>query len=113
MGFFASNSRRLIKQFKKKSEDYSNHLSKEIKEMLEDLKSDYEENSSVIPEFQDFVKDIKNKLGNSDAIKLEEFSFRLSRVNRSARNGVDAMWELSHNQRKLSAETLREYEEFE
>ncbi|HLA56682.1 MAG TPA: hypothetical protein VK623_11305 [Flavobacterium sp.] len=113
MGFFRNNTKRLIQQFKAKSEYYFNDLGKDIKEQLEDLKSDYEENSSVIPEYLEFVNVLKVKLDNKDAQKLEEFSKRLAKVNRNARNGVEALWELSYNQRKITAENLREYEEFE
>lgn len=110
MGLFGNNVKKIIQEFRKKSEYYSNDLGKEIKESFEDLKSDYDEN--VIPEFMDFVSELKQKLDISDSKKLENFSIRLSKINRNAKNGVEAMRELSVNQRKLSVETLREYEEF-
>ena len=110
MGFFRNNTKRLIEEFKRKSEYYSNDLSKEIKEMLEDLKADYDENSTVIPEFLEFVKELKGKLDSKDSSKLDDFLSRIKKVNKNAKNGVDAMWELSNNQRKLTAESLREYE---
>lgn len=113
MGLFGSNVRKIIQEFKKMSEYYSNDLSKEIRESFEDLKSDYDENSSVVPEFQEFVNELKQKLDSQDALKLEAFSSRLSKVNRNARNGVEAMYELSRNQRKLTTENLRYYEEYE
>jgi len=113
MGFFSNNTKKLIQQLRKHSEYYSKDLSRDISEMLDDLKSEYEETSSVIPEFQAYVNELKSKLDIKDALKLEEFSTRLAKVSRSARKGVDAMWELSNHQRKLSAENLREYEAFE
>jgi hypothetical protein len=113
MGFFSNNTRKLIQQLKKHSEYYSHDLNKDITEMLVDLKADYEETSLVIPEFQAYISELKNRLDTQDAVKLEEFSKRLALVGRSAKKGVEAMWELSHNQRKLSAENLREYEAFE
>ena len=113
MGIFGSNIKKIIQEFRRKSEYYSNDLSKEIKESFEDLKSDYDENSTVVPEFLEFVNELKPKLDSLDASKLEAFTARLNKVNRNARNGVEAMRELSRNQKKLSAETLRLYEEFE
>ena len=113
MGLFGKNVKKIIQEFRKKSEYYSNDLGKEIKESFEELRSDYEENSSAFPEFADFVNELKGKLDLTDAKKLEAFSSRLSKVDRSAKNGVEAMRELSINQRKLTAATLREYEEFE
>jgi predicted transcriptional regulator len=113
MGILGNNIKKIIQEFRNKSEYYSNNLSKEIKESFEDLKSEYDENSNVVPEFLAFVNELKPKLDSQDAIKLEAFTSRFSKVNRNARNGVEAMRELSRNQRKLSAETLRLYEEFE
>ncbi len=113
MGMFSSKTKKLIDEFKQKSQHYCDDLSKEINEMLEDLKSEYDENSEVLPEFAEFVNELKGKLDPSDSKKLEEFSSRLASVNRSARKGVDAMWELSKNQRKLTAENLRDFAEME
>ena len=113
MGFFSNNTKKLIQQFRKQSEYYSHDLNKDIMEMLHDLKADYEENKSVLPEFHAYVSELKNRIELQDAMKLEEFSARLAQVSRSARKGVEAMWELSNSQRKLSAENLREYEAFE
>ena|SRR5690606_29424988 len=112
MGFFGSKTKALIEQFRKKNEYYSNGLKKEIDEQLDDLRSEYEEQSSVLPEFEAFVETIKTKLGAGDAKKLEEFSSRFAKVSRTARNGVNAMWELSHNQRKIISESQMDYEEF-
>ena len=113
MGIFGSNIKKVIQEFRKRSEYYSNNLDKEIRESFEDLKSDYDENSAVVPEFIAFVNELKPKLDSQDAIKLDAFSSRLSKVNRSAKNGVEEMRELSRNQKKLTAETLRQYEELD
>ncbi len=110
MGFFSNNTKKLILQLKDRSEYYSRDLNKDITEMLDELKSDYEESSSVIPEFQAYVDELKTKLEKSDAVKLEEFSKRIYKVSRSAKKGVEALLELSISQRKISAENLREYE---
>ena len=113
MGFFRNNTKRILEEFKSKSEYFSNDLSKEIKESFEDLKSDYEENSHVVPEFLEFAEHLKNKLSTTDAEKLESFTDKLRKVSRNARNGVEALRELSLNQRKTTKETLRLYEDFE
>lgn len=113
MGFFRNNTKRIVQEFRSKSEYFSNDLGKEIKESFEDLKSDYEENNDVLPEFLEFVAQLKNKISGADALQLEDFSARLRKVNRCAKNGVEAMRQLSLNQRKLTTENLRVYEEFE
>ncbi|HEX8561675.1 MAG TPA: hypothetical protein VF676_01735 [Flavobacterium sp.] len=113
MGLFGRNIKKVIRELKKISEYYSNDLSREINESFEDLKSDYDESSLAVPEFSEMVKDLKHKLDSADVAKLEAFSARLLRLNQSARKGVEAMHELSRNQRKLTSESLRYYEEYE
>lgn len=111
MGFFRNNTKRLIAQFKAKSVDYSNDLTREISEHLDELKTEYEAASTVIPEYEEFVNELKIKLDNQDRERLESFAEKLAIVGRSARKGVDAMWELSRDQRKLTAQNLRDYDE--
>ena len=113
MGFFKNNTKKMVQEFKNKSEYISNDLSKEIKESFEDLKSEFDEHHEVIPEFLEFASQIKGKLSDFEAKKLEEFSHHIRRINHCAKNGVEALRELSRNQRKLTTETLRLYEEFE
>ena len=113
MGFFRNNTKRILQEFRAKSEFYSNDLGKEINEAYDDLKSDYEEYSNVVPQFLEFISVLKLRLNETDAQALEDFSLGLKKLNRCAKNGVEAMRELSYNQRKLTTETLRHYEEFE
>lgn len=113
MAFFRNNTKRIVQEFKNKSEYYSNDLNKEIIEAYEDLKSDYDEHSDTIPEFLEFVSELKNKLATSETAKLEEFITEIRRINYCAKNGVEALRYLSFNQKKLTKETLRLYEEFE
>ena len=113
MGFFRNNTKRMVQEFKDKSEYYADDLSKEIKESFEDLKSEFDEHNHVYADFLEFVSEIKSKLSAIEANKLDELSYGLRRINHCAKNGVESMRELSLNQRKLTKETLRLYEEFE
>ena len=113
MGLFRNNTKKMIQEFRDKSEYYSNDLSKEIKESFEDLKSEFEEHHSAFPDFLEFVAGIKSKLSTLEANKLEELAQRLKHINHCAKNGVESMRDLSLNQRKVTRETLRLYEEFE
>ncbi len=113
MGFFRNNTKRMVQEFKNKSEYYSNDLTKEIIESYEDLKTDYDEHSGVFPEFIEFVALIKNKLTTSEIAALEHYTTELRHINRCAKNGIEALRYLSLNQKKITKETLRLYEEFE
>lgn len=112
MGLFGNNVKKIIQEFRKKSEHYTEDMTKEINELLADLKSDYDEHSSIIPEFGEFVEEIKHKLDANDANRLVEFSDRLIKVKRCAKNGVEAMMELSKDHKKLTRDTFRDFEEY-
>ena len=112
MGLFGNNQKKIIEELHKKSEDHSNEISKEIHELLDDLKTDYDENSEVVQEFSSFVEELKTKLTPEDAKKLIDFSSRLSKVKRCAKKGVDAMRELARDQKKITSETRMEYQEY-
>ena len=112
MGLFGNNKKKIIEELHKKSEDHSNEISKEIHELLDDLKTDYDENSEVVQEFSSFVEELKTKLTPEDAKKLIDFSSRLSKVKRCAKKGVDAMRELARDQKKITSETRMEYQEY-
>lgn len=112
MGIFSSNEKKILADLYKKSEDISKDISNEIDELFDELKSDYDANRQVVQDFNDFVNEIKSKLDPEDASKLLEFTTRLSKVKRCAKKGVEAMRELSRDQRKATRETLREYQEY-
>lgn len=112
MAFFGGKIRKVLRELRLTSESRSNDLNKEIREFLEELEEDYEENRGVVSEFHDFAEKIKSKLTPSDASRLDEFMQRFSRVDRTARHGVESMRELMRDQRKLSRETLWQIEEY-
>jgi Sec-independent protein translocase protein TatA len=113
MGLFGKDIKKIISEVRHKASDYSNGLQKEIDETFVDLREDYEQNSEVVPEFEALINELKPKLDSQDAKKLEAFTSKLNKVSRSARNGVEAMRELSRNQKKVSIETQWLYEEYE
>ena len=112
MGLFGNKEKKIIVALCKKSEDISKDITKEIDELLVELKSEYDENSQVVQEFSSFVEEIKSKLSLDDATKLLEFSTRLRKVKRCAKKGDEAMRELARDQRKSTREALREYDEY-
>lgn len=112
MRLFGNNQKKIIEDLHKKSEDHCKEISKEIDELLDDLKSDYDENREVVNEFASFANELKTKLSPEDAKKLLDFSSRLGKIKRCAKKGVEAMRELARDQRKLTSETRMEYEEY-
>ena len=113
MGLFGANIKKILKEIRRTSEYYSNDLGKDINDSFQDLKSDYDEVSDVVPEFVEFVNELKPKLDSKDAVKLEAFTNKISKINRNAWNGVEALYTLKRNQQKNSTETLRDIDELE
>lgn len=113
MGLFGKDIKKIINEVRHKASDYSNDLQKEIDETFVNLREDYEQNSEVVPEFEALVNELKPKLDSNDAKKLEAFASKLNKINRTARNGVEAVRELSRNQKKTAVETQWLYEEYE
>lgn len=112
MGLFNSKDKHIIKTLCKKSEEIGKEITKEIDELFVELKSDYDENQEVVNEFTTFVNELKSKLNPEDATKLLDFSERLKKVKRCAKKGVEAMREISRDQKKATRETAREYLEY-
>jgi DNA repair ATPase RecN len=112
MGLFGKRDKKIIEELHKKSEDHCKEISKEINELLDELKEDYDQNSMIVNEFSSLIEEIKPKLSPEEAKKLADFSSRLSKVKRCARKGVEAMRELARDQRKVTRETNLEYQEY-
>ncbi len=112
MGFFGNKEMKIIKRLRLKSEEISNEITKEIDELFVELKSEYDNSQEIISEFSSFADELKSKLHPDDAEKLLEFSTKLHSVKRCAQKGVEAMRELSRDQKKATRETIREYQEY-
>jgi hypothetical protein len=112
MGLFGKREKKIIEELHKKSEEHCKEISKEIDELLGELREDYDQNSAIVHEFSSFVEEIKAKLSKEEASKLADFSSRLTKVKRCAKKGVEAMRELARDQRKVTRETSLEYQEY-
>lgn len=113
MGLFGQNQQRqLIASLQQKSEAIHNDISLEINELLDELKSEYEENQKVDRELELLLHDLATKLEPQELSRLEQLSHHLKQVNRCARKGVDAMKQLARDHQKAIHENRREYEEF-
>ncbi|MCA6423193.1 MAG: hypothetical protein IM568_10295 [Flavobacterium sp.] len=112
MGLFNIHEKKVINELCRKSEAIGKDVSKEIDELFDDLKTDYDENKIVIREFNDFVNEIEKKLSPQDVEKLHSFSTRLNKVKRCAKKGVEAVREIAREQKKATKETVREHQEY-
>jgi DNA repair ATPase RecN len=112
MGLFNAHEKKVIAELCKKSEDINNDVSKEINDLFEDLKTDYDESKKVIREFNDFVSELETKLSPQEVEKLHTFSSRLYKVKRCAKKGIESIREIARDHKKATSETIREYQEY-
>lgn len=113
MGLFGHNQQRqLIATLQQKSEAIHHDIAVEIHELLDELKSEYEENQKVDHELEVLLHDLATKLEPQELSRLKQLSQHLKQVNRCARKGVDAMKQLARDHQKAIHENRRDYEEF-
>ncbi len=111
MKFFNNKIKQILLQLRNKNEEVNTEISKEIEELFEDLKDEYSQSDSLVNEFATFADLLKGKLTIDENKKLYEFLHQIYKLNRSAKKGIEAMRELSRDQKKATRETLREYED--
>lgn len=111
MGLLGKKEKKVFKEFSKKSVEYLTDINKDTDELLEELQESYTENRFSIPEFLDFVAVIKTKLSEEESLKLEDLSQKIVMIKKCAKKSVNAIAELSRNQRKATREAIRDFDE--
>jgi len=112
MGLFGKKEKKAIREFSQKNIEYLTEIGKDLEEMLDELQEHYEANKPSVAEFQEFVAAISPKLSEEEAQKLAEYSNKIIKVKKCAKNGILALTELARNQRKSAREASREFSEF-
>jgi DNA repair ATPase RecN len=77
---------------------------KEINELYDDAKAEYDTIETVVAEFSEFVQDLSGRLAEKDQQKMENFLTRLTKVNALARNNVRDLRDVLRNHKKLLKE---------
>ena len=112
MGLFGKKEKKAIREFSQKNMEYLTEIGKDLEEMLDELQEHYEANKPSVVEFQEFATSISSKLSEEEVQKLQEFSSKIVKVKKCAKNGILALTELARNQRKSAREASREFSEF-
>lgn len=112
MGLFGKKERKAIREFSQKNIEYLNEIGKDLEEMLQELQEHYDTIKPSVEAFQEFSTSIAPKLTEEEIKKLQDFSIKIVKVKKCAKNGILALTELSRNQRKSSRESSREFNEF-
>lgn len=112
MGMFGKKQKKAIREFSVKNIEFLTEIGKDLEEMLDELQEHYEATKPSVTDFQDFTAAISSKLSEEENQKLQEFSTKIVKVKKCAKNGILALTELARNQRKSTRESNREFNEF-
>ncbi|MEW5677005.1 hypothetical protein ABGT15_11890 [Flavobacterium enshiense] len=112
MGLFNKKEKKIIAEISKKNKIYHQDIEKEITDLRDDLEHDFEENKIILEEFSIFIEELKSKISKEEFEKLNTYFQQVSKMKNCAKKGIESLNNLAKEQRKLSKDSLREYEEY-
>ena len=110
MGLFSSSKDKIKKEYAEINTTYSSALSKDIKEYHNDLKTEYDEHTTLYHDFKQFTKLISPKLTLEEATQLTHFIKGFHTIDGCAKNGIEALHQLERINEKRVRQALRELE---
>lgn len=113
MGLFGTDTKKIVKEIRDIGEYYANYFGREIREHYEELQEEFNENENVYADFVAFAQQIKSKLTEKETQKLDNITAHVKKLNRTARNGVEALHDIARDQRRLSSYSLNRIEELQ
>lgn len=108
MGLFKKAKDKEELQYKEKTVRLFNDTIKEIHELYDDMKSDYEQVESLAAEFEQFVARLSERLDEKDVEELENFLQRLNRMDVNVRNNIRDINDMIRIQKKRLSEILND-----
>jgi archaellum component FlaC len=108
MGLFKKGKTTTELQKQEKSARLFNEAIKEINELYDDMKSDYEQVENLAAEFEQFVSRLSERLDEKDVEELEDFLQRLNRMDANARNSIRDINDIIRLQKKRLSELLND-----
>ncbi len=88
------------KEFRKRTLSGFKDAVKELDELYEDARADYDAIERIAEQFEDFVKDLDGRLEGKDKEAMEKFAAELSKINTFAKNNVRDIRDVLRNQKK-------------
>lgn len=108
MGLFKKGKATTELQKQEKSARLFNEAIKEINELYDDMKADYEQVENLAAEFEQFVARLSERLEEKDVEELEDFLQRLNRMDANARNSIRDINDIIRLQKKRLSELLND-----
>jgi archaellum component FlaC len=96
MGLFDMKEKKLRNELGKKNVRFCREAVKELEELHDDLKSAYEGLENLVEEFRQFAE----TAGEGNRQKIDDFSDKLQKFDKLARNAVRDVRDVLRNQRK-------------
>ncbi|WP_313806881.1 hypothetical protein [Flavobacterium sp.] len=112
MGLFNKKEKKIIAEINQKSKVYHADFEKEINDLLDDLKHDYQENKIQLDDFSEFIKQMESKLSHTEIEKLNNYFAQASKMKSCAKKSIEGLNYLSREQKKMSKDAQREFEQF-
>lgn len=112
MGLFNKKEKKIIAEISKKNKTYHDDLEKEIKELLEDLKHDFQENKIILEDFSAFIHQIQSSLSEKETEQLNTYFRQVSKMKSCAKKSIEGLHYLSREHKKIAKEALRDCEQF-
>lgn len=97
----------IFKQSKKEQQDFRKktlsgfkEAVKELDELYDDARADYEAIEKIVEQFDEFVKDLDGRLQGNDKEAMDQFAAEFSKINTFARNNLRDIRDVLRNQKK-------------
>ncbi len=95
-------------EFRKKTISGFKDAVKELNELYDDARTEYDSLDTVINEFEHFIEELNGRLTTEDRTAMEGFLTKLNKVQRFARNSVRDVRDVLRNQKKRLKEIQNE-----
>lgn len=93
-------SKKEQQEFRKKTLSGFKDAVKELDELYDDARADYEAIEKIAEQFYEFVNDLDGRLEGKDKEAMEQFAAELSKINTFAKNNVRDIRDVLRNQKK-------------
>lgn len=112
MGLFNKKEKKIISEISKKNKTHHEDIARETKELLEDLRHEYQENKIILEDFSAFIHQIQSSLSEKETEQLNTYFRQVSKMKSCARKSIEGLNYLSREQKKIAQEALRDCEQF-
>lgn len=109
MALFKKNEKKLRQELIKRNVSFCKETLKEINELYDDLKSEYEEIENISAAFAEFAATLESALDAGQAKQMEYYVAKFYRIDKYAGSAIRDVRDLMRNQKKRLKEAQAEF----